>query len=220
MDIQSAAAATTQTPLAASSKQGVTADYQTFLNMMTTQLRNQDPTSPMDSDQFAVQLATFSGVEQQVKTNELLGRLVGTAGAQTLAQLTGWVGQEARVDAPLRFDGVPITLSPNPAAAATRAILVVRAQDGHEVDRRDMPLSASNYAWNGRDSSGDLLPSGTYSLALESYDGDQLIATTGVEYYAPVQEIRSGPQGASLLLPGQIEVDAAQVTALRRPMGS
>lgn len=208
---------TTTTGASASSLPSVTTDYQTFLNMMTTQLQNQDPTDPMDSDQFAVQLATFSGVEQQVQTNDLLGQLLATTGSQAMAQMAGWVGQEARIEAPVYFDGSPVTLSPNPALDATKAILVVTDENGVEVDRREMPLSSANYEWDGKDASGALLPSGVYSLSMENYDGEDLLGTTGVEYYAPVQEIRSSPSGVTVLLPGEIEVNSSLVTALRTP---
>jgi flagellar basal-body rod modification protein FlgD len=53
----------------------ITADFQTFLQLLTTQLKNQDPLNPMESTEYATQLATFSGVEQQVRTNELLESL-------------------------------------------------------------------------------------------------------------------------------------------------
>ena len=53
----------------------ISSDFNTFLKMLTTQLKNQDPLNPMDNSEYAVQLATFSGVEQQVKTNTLLESL-------------------------------------------------------------------------------------------------------------------------------------------------
>ncbi len=51
-------------------------DFQTFLTLLTTQLRNQDPLKPMDSTQFVAQLASFSAVEQQVRTNEKLAEII------------------------------------------------------------------------------------------------------------------------------------------------
>jgi flagellar basal-body rod modification protein FlgD len=79
-----------------------------------------------------VQLATFSGVEQQVKTNEILGVLSGQLALSGLADLAGWVGKEARAPMAVRFDGAPITLSPNPAATADTVELVVRDAGGAE----------------------------------------------------------------------------------------
>ena len=71
--METSALTTAQTAASrAPSKAAVSADFDTFLKMMTTQMKNQDPTKPIDSADYAVQLATFSGVEQQTKTNQLL----------------------------------------------------------------------------------------------------------------------------------------------------
>lgn len=215
MDVASTTSATTAQPSA--SLTAAAGDYQTFLNMMTTQLQNQDPTNPMDSDQFAVQLATFSEVEQQVQTNDLLTQMLSATASQNMAQMAGWVGQEARIDAPLYFSGQPITLSPNPGADADKAVLVVTDQTGKEVDRRTMPVSTANYQWDGTTSTGETLPDGVYTLTLESYQGNTLLGSNGVEYYAPVEEIRSYSDGIKIMVPGQIEVPSTLVTALRAP---
>ena len=104
----------------------ISSDFETFLRLLTTQLENQDPLNPLDSSEFAVQLATFSSVEQQVKTNDLLRDLASGFGASGLTQLAGWVGMEARVNAPAAFDGTPITLAPEIDPASDAATLVVR----------------------------------------------------------------------------------------------
>lgn len=62
-------------PSPTSSSGALTSDFDTFLRMLTVQMQNQDPLDPVDSADYAVQLATFSGVEQQVRTNELLTEL-------------------------------------------------------------------------------------------------------------------------------------------------
>lgn len=68
----------------------INADFQTFLRMLTTQLQNQDPMNPMESSDFSVQLATFSGVEQQVMTNQLLTSL---SARMELSELSSWHGR-------------------------------------------------------------------------------------------------------------------------------
>lgn len=193
-------------------------DYETFLRMMTVQIRNQDPLSPMNADDFAVQLATFSGVEQQTKTNDLLAQQIQQNTQNTMAQMAGWVGKEARIAAPAYFDGAtPLTLSPNPALKADHAVLVVKNKAGAEVSRTDMPLGTADYDWPGLDSNGNPLPEGVYSLSLESYQGETLLGTTPMEYYAPIDEIRSSPSGITALFPGGVEVSTALITALRQP---
>ena len=66
---------------------GITSDFTTFLKMLTTQMQNQDPLNPIDSTDYAAQLATFSGVEQQVRTNSLLADLGTQFGLMGMAQL-------------------------------------------------------------------------------------------------------------------------------------
>ncbi|NUB44910.1 flagellar hook assembly protein FlgD [Fertoebacter nigrum] len=208
----SANAAATPSPQARSA---APSDYTTFLRMLTAQLQNQDPLNPMDSSDYAVQLATFSGVEQQQRTNQLLESLGSQFGVMNLAQLAGWVGKEARVAAPAWVDGAPVTLSPNPAALADRAVLVVRDAAGSLISREDIPLIAGPMDWAGTDMAGDPLPAGAYSFSLESYSNGDLLNTRPVEVYAPITEARGGPNGTMLVLRGGIEVLAADVTALR-----
>lgn len=191
-------------------------NYDTFLKMMTTQIKNQDPLNPMSADQLAVQLATFSGVEQQTKTNDLLTQMLGQSAISGLGQMVGWVGKEARIAAPAYFDGTtPITLSPNPAQAATKAVLVVADQNGTEVSRTQLPLGTADYVWHGRDSTGAALPKGLYALSLESWQGDKMLNKAEIEHYAKISEIRSSVDGVSALLPGGVECLVSAVTAIR-----
>ncbi len=193
-------------------------DYETFLRMMTVQIKNQDPLSPMSADDFAAQLATFSAVEQQTKTNDLLTQQLAQTAQNSMVQMAGWVGKEARIAAPVHFDGThPVSLSPNPALNADRAVLVVKDAGGNEVSRIEIPVSSADYEWLGLDSNGEALPEGVYDLGLESYDGEELLGSTGVEYFGLIEEIRSSSSGVTALFPGGIEVSTALVSALRAP---
>lgn len=193
-------------------------DYETFLRMMTVQIKNQDPLSPMSADDFAAQLATFSAVEQQTKTNDLLTQQLAQTAQNSMVQMAGWVGKEARIAAPVHFDGThPVSLSPNPALNADRAVLVVKDAGGNEVSRIDIPVASADYEWLGLDSNGEALPEGVYELSLESYDGEELLGSTGVEYFGLIEEIRSSSSGVTALFPGGIEVSTALVSALRAP---
>ena len=108
----------------------ISSDFETFLKMLTVQMQNQDPLNPVDSSDYAVQLATFSGVEQQVQTNDLLRSLMGQLGAAGMADFAGWVGMEARTNLPVTFAGSPVQLSVAPAASADAAALVVTDEGG------------------------------------------------------------------------------------------
>ncbi len=199
------------------SGRALTSDFNTFLRMLTVQMQNQDPLNPIDSADYAVQLATFSGVEQQVRTNELLGSLSAQLQLSGLAEMAGWVGKEARAPMPARFEGAPITLSPNPAADADAAELVVKDAQGREVARGPVPVSAEPIEWAGVGAGGTPLPNGTYSFELVSKRDGEVLRTDPVELYAVVREVRAEGGQAVLVMEGGATVPANRVTALRDP---
>ena len=116
MDVTSATSPTATAATASTGATAISSDFNTFLRMLTVQMQNQDPLNPIDSADYAVQLATFSGVEQQVKTNQLLADMQGKFQQLGMAEMASWIGKEARSAAPVSYDGSPVTLSPNPAA--------------------------------------------------------------------------------------------------------
>jgi len=219
MDVTSARSATAPTATASTGATAISSDFNTFLRMLTVQMQNQDPMNPIDSADYAVQLATFSGVEQQVRTNQLLADMQGKFSQLGMAEMASWIGKEARSPAPVRYDGSPVTLSPNPAVGANRAVLVVKDAQGSLVSREEVPVSAEPYQWLGAGMDGSPLPPGTYSIALESLNGETVIATTPVEHYARVIEAKGGTGGTKLVLEGGVEVLASDVTALREQQG-
>jgi flagellar basal-body rod modification protein FlgD len=213
---------TTQTPPPAaipaeSTRPQISSDFETFLRMLTVQMQNQDPLNPIESSDYAVQLATFSGVEQQVQTNTLLRGLAAQLGAGGMAQMAGWVGKEARAVAPGAFDGTPITLAPSPAATADSAEVIVKDAAGNEVQRFAIPVAEAPVTWAGVTSDGYPLPEGLYSFEVASYAGDELLAQQPAAIYSTVTEVRVQDGKTVLILSGGAAVDATSVTALRDP---
>jgi flagellar basal-body rod modification protein FlgD len=198
-------------------KPRISSDFDTFLKMLTAQMQNQDPLNPIESADYATQLATFSGVEQQMRTNDLLTSLGGQMAVLGMSQLAGWVGQEARANVPVWMDGDPVTMQLSPAIGADRAVLVVRNASGALVSREDVPTTPGLYDWLGGDAAGDPLPEGRYTLSLESFSGETLLGESPVESYARIIEARNGPSGATLVLEGGVEVPSSFITALRVP---
>lgn len=190
-------------------------DFETFLRMLTTQLKNQDPLNPMESSDFAVQLATFSSVEQQVMTNDLLTGLSGQMGQMGMAQLANWVGMEARAPLPARFDGFPVTLQPGPMAVADEARLIVRNSSGEVVQTQIIPVGEDPYLWTGRDASGQSLPSGVYSFEIETYLQGERQGSAAPQTYDRIVEARNDAGKTILVMESGATVDADMVTALR-----
>ena len=202
---------------AQSSAAALSSDFETFLLMLTTQMQNQDPLNPVESEDFAVQLATFSGVEQQVRTNQLLENLAGGMGVTGLAQLAGWVGMDARVVAPVSFDGTPVELSISAAPGSDGAQLIVLDAFGNEVGRETVPLGQETITWAGVGNSGQPLPEGTYAPQLASISQGEVTTVAPVPHYARISEARQGLDGIELVIEGGTVVPSDQVTALRAP---
>lgn len=193
-------------------------DFDTFLTMLTAQAKYQDPLNPVDSTQYASQLAQFSAVEQAVRTNETLQLITGQLGGSDISSLASWVGMEARAPAPAFFDGSdPITISPNPAAVADRVELVVYDEHGVEVQRNVIPVSAEPVQWEGLDEDGNPLPEGTYSFAVESYAKDELILAEQAETYSRVTEAQVLNGDIILILQGGQAILSTSVSGLRDP---
>lgn len=217
MDISAIAPATTrQASVSTDAKPVISSDFETFLKMLSTQLQNQDPMNPVDSADYAVQLATFSSVEQQVMTNDLLENLISSIRQSGMTDLAGWVGMDALSDAPAEFDGTPVTLRTDPLAVADRAVLVVRDDRGSVVLREDLPLTPENYEWDGRTITGATAPLGTYSFELESSAEGKILSTGPVPSYSQVVEARRDDTGTVLVLEGGGTIRSDDVLGLRR----
>lgn len=195
----------------------LSSDFETFLRMLTTQMENQDPLNPIESSDFAVQLATFSGVEQQIRTNDLLENLAQGLGSSGLSQLAGWVGMEARVSAPANFSGTPITLAPEPDSAADSAYLVVKSASGQVVSREELPRDGGPVLWAGVGDTGAPLPNGLYTFEVESISQGEVSSTRPVDHYALIREARLGDGQVEILLDGGSVVASDEVRALRSP---
>jgi len=193
----------------------IDSDFDTFLKMLTAQVRNQDPLNPMDASDFASQLATFSGVEQQVLTNELLRDLGAGNVLNGLADHAGWVGMEAKTQDELAFSGEPVTLHFDRPPDTLAMELVVTNPNGLEVQRRSLADADSPYVWDGLQPSGSALPTGTYTLSIEATAASGRVSTLPVSSYARISEVRAGDDGALVVLDDGRQVAASAITALR-----
>lgn len=219
MDVTQATTSTVSSTAANGGTESViSSDFETFLVMLTTQLENQDPLNPVESADFAVQLATFSGVEQQVLTNDLLSSLSGQLTASGMADYANWVGMEARVAGPAAYSGQPVTVYPSVGATAETAQLVVLNDFGNEVARVSFDPTDDTVAWGGLSSTGAAVPYGNYSFRVEGYDAEgDLVSSTAGETYASVVEVQMTTGSPVLVLESGETASPEAVTALRAP---
>ncbi|MEM6939036.1 MAG: flagellar hook capping FlgD N-terminal domain-containing protein [Pseudomonadota bacterium] len=195
----------------------ISSDFETFLQMLTAQARFQDPLEPIDSSEYAAQLAQFSMVEQQVLSNDLLTSLTTQLGAGNVTQLAGWIGMEARTSAPVGFNGSPLTLYPSPAPGAEQVNLIVRDGTGAIVQQAQIPVSSEPVLWAGVSDSGAPFPAGAYSFEIDSRRQGQSISTSAVDTYARVTEARLLDGTTQLVLAGGSTISAEEVSGLRAP---
>lgn len=200
-----------------SARSTLTADFQTLLRLLTAQMENQDPLNSMESTEFATQLATFSGVEQQVRTNELLSELQAGFGTLGMGEMSGWIGMEARVETPVALNGAPVMVQAAPNPLADRAELVARDATGEIVQRLPVPLSDDPFDWDGTALDGTVLPEGSYDLSLESWQGETLLDARPMRLLAEVEEAQVIDGAVWLTLDGGMRVPAHAVIGLREP---
>ncbi|MCX7565798.1 flagellar biosynthesis protein FlgD [Sulfitobacter sp. F26169L] len=194
----------------------LSSDFETFINMLTTQAKYQDPLEPLDSSEYAAQLAQFSMVEQQVLSNDLLTALANQLGSGTMGQMAGWIGMEGRTTAPVPFDSAPITVLPTPPAGAEEMQLVVFDVQGREVDRGALPVSSDPVVWAGVGPDGRPVPAGLYRFEVEATGANGItLPTTQAATYARIIEVQNLGAEARVVFAGGAEAPASSITALR-----
>ncbi len=204
------------TAAALPSSSAVSSDFETFIKMLTTQAKYQDPLEPLDSSEYAAQLAQFSMVEQQVLSNDLLTALTSQLGSSTMGQMAGWIGMEARTTAPVPFDSAPISVLPTPPAGATEMELVIYDANGREVGRNPMPVSSDPVLWAGVQQGGAPLPAGLYRFEVESTGADGApLPSTKAETYARIVEVQTLGLETRVVFEGGAEAPASSISALR-----
>lgn len=190
-------------------------DFDTFLKLLTSQMRNQDPLKPTDSTEFVAQLANFSGVEQQVRTNDGLERIFDLLSGSNADAMASWIGREVRAPGKADFAGDPINVTAGPVADSDKTVLVVTNDFNQVVARRTINPVGDTLVWNGRDASGAELPHGSYGFVVESYRGDTLLETQPGLVFSRVTEVRLSGATPELVLVGGDTVALDAITAIR-----
>ena len=164
-------------------------DFETFVKMLTTQLKNQDPMDPMDSANFASQLAAFSSVEQQVLSNSHLETIKAHLGSSDLLSFTNWIGKFAKVTGPAHFSGTSIDIAISIPESAERAELVVKNEAGSVVFRKPISIETTEYSWTGEDAAGKIAKSGASQFFIETFKKDVSQGEAEMAAYQNVKKV-------------------------------
>lgn len=166
-------AVTSATAASATGRTRLAENFDTFLTLLTTQLKNQDPLSPMDSTQFTQQLVQMTGVEQQLLTNDLLEKLVTNTGSG-VSTAVALIGKEVRAEADvaaLKNKKAEWTYSLDRDATDVKLeILDEKGRVVQSIAPPDKKAGDHTYTWNGKNAAGSDMADGTYTLRVTAKD--------------------------------------------------
>ena len=173
-------------------------NFQTFLTLLTTQLQNQNPLSPLDTNQFTQQLVQFASVEQQLKTNDQLTTLVSLQQTAQSTQALTFVGKTAVVD------GSTAALANGSATwdlgvpANANVSISIANSTGQTVFTGSYAVNAGNnqpFVWNGQGSDGTQLPDGNYTMTATAKDSSNntVAVTTQIQGVVSSVDLTQSP---------------------------
>lgn len=195
--------------------------YDNFLLLLTKQLQNQDPLSPMDTAQFTEQLVSFASVEQMIQQNSRLDRLISLQSSTNAYAAASFIGSDVAVasdklmlsDGEVRFD---YTLDTN----ASKAVLNIYNSNNQLVMVMDANKTVGTHRalWDGTDYFGNQLPDGEYRVAVAYEDQAGRSYTADITSYGTVDAAEI-VDGQVLLNIGSLRIPLADVTKIMRGAG-
>ncbi len=206
-----------QSNTAAAASSGLSQNFDAFLMLLTTQLKNQDPLSPLESTEFVTQLVQFSAVEQAIHQRQSLENLVNLQLAWQATNAVGYIGKTIDVSGENVFlkDGaaeIKYTLDED----AGKSTITIRDVGGNVV--RELPGDRTKgphiLTWDGRDNDGVALPDGQYSISIAATKGQDIAVGATTTYSGVVTAIDSSG-GQVLLRVGNARIPIGDVTSVR-----
>jgi len=198
-----------------SDQQMIAGNFQLFLQLLTTQLKNQDPTSPLDTNQFTQQLVQFASVEQQLKTNTDLDALVQLNKSQQATSALNFVGAKVVADgASTEYkDGVAVWNVTSPSVATANISIIDANGNTVWTDKQTLQQGIQSYAWNGRTSTGQLAPEGSYTIKIDAQDSTGAQVVTSTDFSGTVSGVElTGDE--PLLLVGSTYLKIGQIKGI------
>ena len=198
-------------------------NFDSFLMLLTTQLQNQDPLSPMETHQFTNQLVMFAEAEQAIATNKKLDTLIGINQNNEASQALSYHGKQVRVKGnELSFLGEPVRFQYTMDQDASSGELIVRDVEGKEVLTRQLSAGQiqegdHEMAWDGRNNFGYVLANGLYNVSIVAKDASgETIEAKNFTTTASVRGVEY-EDGQTWLDVGYMKVTLDNVTSITSP---
>jgi flagellar basal-body rod modification protein FlgD len=182
--------------------QMIASNFTTFLQLLTTQLKNQDPTNPLDTNQFTQQLVQFAQVEQQMKSNTQLEALLAVEKSAQSSVALAYVGQTVVVDgATTQLDANGATWTVTLAKPSTTKV-VITDSTGQTAFTGTFAMNAGtqNFTWDGKGNDGRAWPAGTYTLSATATDasGQNVGVSTEIQSVVDSVDLTQDPPTLSI----------------------
>ena len=183
----------------------IASNFTTFLQLLTTQLKNQNPLDPLDTNQFTQQLVEFAQVEQQMKSNDQLSSLVSLEKSAQATTALAYVGATVVVDgSTAQLTNSTANWSLNVTKPST-ATVTIKDSTGQNVYTGTVAVNpgAQNFTWNGRGNDGRVWPDGAYTLTATAVDANQQSVAISTEVQAVVDSVDLTQDTPQLSINGQ-----------------
>jgi len=192
-------------------------DFQSFLQLLTAQLRNQDPLAPLDSTQFVEQLASFASVEQQIATNEKLDSLATNLAGSQLEAAAPWIGKDVKIETPAaRFSGEPLSFGvPDTSLGDVQREYVVTNSAGEAVFRAPISSAETTFTWDGQTTNGNVAAEGDYKVDVNFIADGAVAETKSPLSFARVNEARLTDTDVQLVLNNGAVIAPGEILAIR-----
>lgn len=215
-------ATTGAAPAAAASSMnpGIAQNFTAFLQLLTTQLQNQNPLDPLDTNQFTQQLVQFAQVEQQLRGNDQLETLVALQKSTQASAALDFVGKTVVISGATTHLGaegntVWTFSSPKPASAT----VTIQDSTGQTAFTGSYTLNAGrqDFVWDGRGTNGQRWPAGNYTLSITAKDatGQTVAITTDVQGIVDSADVTQTPP---VLTIGELNFTLDQIKRVVRTM--
>jgi flagellar basal-body rod modification protein FlgD len=188
--------------------QEIAGNFNTFLQLLTTQLQNQDPLSPLDTNQFTEQLVEFASVEQQINENSNLQTLISLQQTSEATQAMQFLGSTVTVSsnaaALSNATGQEATWSLNSPSPATAAVTIT-SSTGQVAYTGTGSISSGTqaYAWNGKGNNGVTWPDGNYTLSVTATGANGVPVTVSTQVQGTVSAVNVSQNPPTVMVGGQ-----------------
>ena len=183
----------------------IAGNFQTFLQLLTTQLKNQNPLDPLDTNQFTAQLVQFAQVEQQLKSNDELATLVSLQQTAQNTQALQFVGEKVGIKgATAALSNGQATWNLDVPQDATGTI-TISSVTGQQVFSGNYSMTAGSqpFTWDGKDSSGLQWPDGNYKISVTAQDANGTPVSIPTEVQGTVDSVDLTQSPPTLSVNGQ-----------------